>query len=411
MTNKPTGSSILTSSGILMPQEEMLEVALERQSLNIGIPRETTLQENRVALDPDAVARLVANGHNIIVETNAGKGANFQDKDYSDAGAKISYDSEEVFKCDMVIKVDPPTNKEIEMMQANSTLISALQISTQPKDFLNRIMKQRINAVAFDFIQDKEGIYPFVRSMSEIAGNTAVLIAAEYLSNVNNGKGLMMGGALGVPPTEVVIVGAGTVGEFAARAAIGLGATVKVFDDSIHKLSRLQNNLGQRVYTSTIHPDILFQAMRTADVAIGAVRSRKGRAPVLVSEQMVSDMKFGSVVVDVCIDQGGCFETSRVTSHEKPTFTEYGVVHYCVPNIASRVAQTASVALSNIFSPLMLQMSEMGGIENMVRYNEGFRKGVYVYNGSVTNEHLAKTFNLPYKDLDLVMAASLRKGN
>lgn len=411
MTEKPIGSSILTASGMLMPQEEMLEVALQRQSLNIGIPRETTLQENRVALDPDAVARLVANGHSLIVETNAGKGANFQDKDYSDAGAKISYDTEEVFKSDIVIKVDPPTNAEIEMMQAKSTLISALQISTQPEDFLKRIIKQRINAVAFDFIQDKERIYPFVRSMSEIAGNTAVLIAAEYLSNVNNGKGLMMGGALGVPPTEVVIIGAGTVGEFAARAAMGLGATVKVFDDSIHKLSRLQNNLGQRVYTSTIHPDILFQAMRTADVAIGAVRSRKGRAPVLVSEQMVSDMKFGSVVVDVCIDQGGCFETSRVTSHEKPTFNEYGVVHYCVPNIASRVAQTASVALSNIFSPLMLEMSEMGGIENMIRYNEGFRNGVYVYNGNVTNEHLAKTFELPYKDLDLLMAASLRKGN
>ena len=266
MTDKPLGSSILTSSGMLMPQEEMLEVALERQSLNIGIPMETTLQENRVSLDPDAVARLVANGHSLIVETNAGKGANFQDKDYSDAGAKISYDTEEVFKCDIVIKVDPPTNAEIEMMQAGSTLISALQISTQPEDFLKRIIKKRINAVAFDFIQDKEGIYPFVRSMSEIAGNTAVLIAAEYLSNVNSGKGLMMGGALGVPPTEVVIIGAGTVGEFAARAAMGLGATVKVFDDSIHNPADFRTILANGLYLN--HSPRHFLPMRTADVAM-----------------------------------------------------------------------------------------------------------------------------------------------
>jgi alanine dehydrogenase len=241
--------------------------------------------------------------------------------------------------------------------------------------------------------------------MSEIAGNTVILIAAESLSNVNNGKGLMMGGVTGVAPTETVILGAGTVGEFAARAALGLGSSVKVFDNSLQKLSRLQNDIGRRLYTSTIHPDVLADALENADVVIGAIRSKKGRAPILVTEEMVSNMKFGSVIIDVCIDQGGCIETSEVTNHAQPTFTKYGVVHYCVPNIASRVAQTASMALSNIFSPMMLEMADVGGLNNMMRSHEGLRNGVYTFNGAVTNEYLAKTFDLPFKDLNLIMAA------
>ena len=209
---------------------------------------------------------------------------------------------------------------------------------------------------------------------------------------------------MGVPPTEVVILGAGTVGEYATRAALGLGSSVKVFDNSLQRLSRLQNNIGSRIYTSTVHPDVLANALRTADVVIGAIRSKKGRAPILVSEEMVSDMKFGSVIIDVCIDQGGCIETSEVTDHAHPTFIKYGVVHYCVPNIASRVAQTASMALSNIFSPMMLQMADSGGINNMMRFDEGFRNGIYTYNGAVTNEYLAKTFDLPFRDLNLILA-------
>jgi alanine dehydrogenase len=279
-----------------------------------------------------------------------------------------------------------------------------LQLSVQPENYLKQLLKKKVTAIAVDFIRDRDGGYPFVRSMSEIAGNTVILIAAEYLSNVNKGKGLMMGGVLGVPPTEVVILGAGTVGEYATRAALGLGSSVKVFDNSLQRLSRLQNNIGSRIYTSTVHPDVLANALRTADVVIGAIRSKKGRAPILVSEDMVSEMKFGSVIIDVCIDQGGCIETSEVTDHAHPTFIKYGVVHYCVPNIASRVAQTASMALSNIFSPMMLQMANSGGINNMMRFDEGFRNGIYTYNGAVTNEYLAKTFDLPFRDLNLILA-------
>ncbi len=387
-----------------MPKEEMLEVSKTNQRQYIGLPAECTLQENRVALVPEAVARLVNNGHEVVVETNAGQGAHYEDRDFSEAGAKIAYDREEVYKAEIIIKVDPPTLEEINWMKPGQTLISALQLSVQPENYLKQLLKKQVTAIAVDFIRDKDGGYPFVRSMSEIAGNTVILIAAEYLSNVNKGKGLMMGGVLGVPPTEVVILGAGTVGEYATRAALGLGSSVKVFDNSLQRLSRLQNNIGMRIFTSTIHPDVLANSLKTADVVIGAIRSKKGRAPILVSEDMVKDMKYGSVIIDVCIDQGGCIETSEVTSHAKPTFNKYGVVHYCVPNIASRVAQTASMALSNIFSPMMLQMADSGGINNMMRFDKGFRNGIYTYNGAVTNEYLAKTFDLPFRDLNLILA-------
>ena len=404
MKRTDPGRFTLTASSGLMPKEEMLEVAKTNQQLFIGLPAECTLQENRVALVPEAVARLVHNGHEVVVETNAGKGAHYEDKDFSEAGARIVYSSEEVYKAEIIIKVDPPTLEEINWMKPGQCLISALQLSVQPENYLKQLLKKKVTAIAVDFIRDRDGGYPFVRSMSEIAGNTVILIAAEYLSNVNKGKGLMMGGVLGVPPTEVVILGAGTVGEYATRAALGLGSSVKVFDNSLQRLSRLQNNIGSRIYTSTVHPDVLANALRTADVVIGAIRSKKGRAPILVSEEMVSDMKFGSVIIDVCIDQGGCIETSEVTDHAHPTFIKYGVVHYCVPNIASRVAQTASMALSNIFSPMMLQMADSGGINNMMRFDEGFRNGIYTYNGAVTNEYLAKTFDLPFRDLNLILA-------
>ncbi len=403
-TKKEGGFFTLTASGGLMPQEEMLEVAKSQQELFIGIPKECTLQENRVALVPAAVARLVSNGHRVIVETGAGKGAHFEDNDFSEAGAKIAYSTKEVYEADIIIKVDPPSLEEIEYIKAGQCLISALQLSVHPENYLKQLMKKQVTAIAVDFIKDTEGGYPFVRSMSEIAGNTVILIAAEYLSNVNEGKGLMMGGVTGVTPTEVVVLGAGTVGEYATRAAIGLGSSVKVFDNSLQKLSRMQNDIGSRLYTSTVHPDVLANALEQADVVIGAIRSKKGRAPILVTEEMVSNMKFGSVIVDVCIDQGGCIETSEVTSHAQPTYTKYGVVHYCVPNIASRVAQTASMALSNIFSPMMLEMADVGGLSNMMRFHEGLRNGVYTYKGAVTNEYLAKTFDLPFKDLNLIMA-------
>jgi len=291
------------------------------------------------------------------------------------------------------------------MMKPKQTLFSALQLTVQPEDFLKKLISKKLNCVAFDLIMDEAGIFPVIRAMGEIGGGASILIAAELLSNVNQGVGSILGGISGISPTEVVIIGAGTVGEFAARAALGLGATVKVFDNSTSRLRRLQNQLGTRVFTSVIVPRVLEKHLKTADVAIGALRATKGRTPCIVTDAMVAEMKSGSVIVDVSIDQGGVFETSHVTNHTKPTFKKHGVIHYCVPNIPSRVARTASYAFSSIFSQIIINMGDEGGFDSLVRRDAGVRNGVYVYNGILTNQYMAEAFNLPYKDINLLMAA------
>ena len=392
------------SQSALMPQEEMLEIAKKKGKLFIGIPKEISFQENRVALVPDAVALLINNGHQVVVETNAGAMANFQDTDYNEAGAQIALSPEEVYKADIIMKVAPPSPLEIDMMQQKQTLISALQLTVQPENFLKQLMAKRITAIAYDSIKGEDGIYTVIRSMGEIAGGTSILIAGEYLSNVNHGQGSILGGISGISPTEVIILGAGTVGEFATRAALGLGASVKVFDNSIYRLRRLQTAIGARVFTSVIQPKVLAKHLKTADVVIGAIRAKQGRTPCIVTETMVSDMKVGSVIIDVSIDQGGCFETSEITNHSKPVFRKHGVIHYCVPNIASRVSRTASYALSTIFNRILLNIGEEGGVENMLRRDAGVRNGVYIYNGTLTNQVLGEMFNLPFKDINLLMA-------
>jgi alanine dehydrogenase len=409
MANQPhsglTGQ--LAKAGAFMPQESMLEVKKGKHRLFIGIPRETSYQENRIALVPESVALLVNNGHEVVLETAAGKNANFQDNEYSEAGARIAYSPEEIYKADIILKVAPPSAKEVGMLQHKQTLISILQISTQPENYIKTLAEKKLNAIAFEYIQDKSGVYPVVKAMSEIVGSASILIAAEYLSNINHGKGELLGGVPGVPPSQVVILGAGTVAEYAARAALGLGAQVKIFDNSLYKLRRIQNNLGVRIYTSTIIPKVLMKALKTADVSVGALQSKNGRTPVVVTDEMVGEMKAGSVIIDVSIDQGGCFETSHVTNHTEPVFKKYGVVHYCVPNIASRVSRTASYALSNIFTPALLAIAEEGGIEEMLWKDPSVRNGVYLYKGNVTNKLIANISRLPFKDLDLLMAARI----
>jgi len=394
----------LTKGGYA-PQEEMLEVARKKGKLYIGIPKEMAFQENRVPLVPDAVALLVNNGHKIVVEAGAGSNAHFEDTDYSEAGAEIVYSAQEVYKADIILKIAPPTLEEIESMKAKQTLFSALQLTVQPEDFLKKLVAKKLNCVAFDLITDDAGIFPVIRAMGEIAGGTSILVAAELLSNANNGVGSILGGISGISPTEVVIIGAGTVGEFAARAALGLGATVKVFDNSTSRLRRLQSQLGTRIFTSVIVPKVLEKHLKTADVAIGALRASKGRTPCIVSENMVAEMKTGSVIIDVSIDQGGVFETSSVTNHTKPVFRKHGVIHYCVPNIPSRVARTASYAFSNIFQQILMNMGDEGGFDGLVRKDAGVRHGVYIYNGILTNQYLGEAFNLPHKDINLLMAA------
>jgi alanine dehydrogenase len=391
------------SSAELMPQEEVLEVQRSKQQLQIAIPKETCLQEKRVALTPDAVQLLVDNGHELIVETGAGESAHYSDSDYSEAGAKIVYSHKEAFEADMILKIEPPSLAEIDLMKQNQTLISALQLKTQKKEYFQKIMKKGVTALSFENMQDDEGTIPIVRSMSEIAGSTSILIAAEYLSNANDGKGYMLGGVSGVPPTEVVIIGAGTVGTFAARTALGLGASVKVFDKSLTKLRRLQSMLNNMpIYTCVIQPKILEKALMRCDVAIGAIRSDSGRTPCVVTDEMVRNMKAGSVIVDVSIDQGGCVESSELTSHDQPVFRKYDVIHYCVPNIASRVSRTASFSISNILAPVLLNIAEKGGIDELLYLNKNVRQGLYLYKGNLTNKPIGEWFDLPYTEGDLL---------
>ncbi|MFD2203604.1 alanine dehydrogenase [Shivajiella indica] len=395
----------LTESIGIYPKESLSKVKTSKNSLAIGIPKETALQEKRIVLTPEAVSLLVNNGQQVIVEANAGAKSKFSDKDYSDAGAKVVYSAKEAFEADVILKVEPPSNEEIEFMKPGSCLISALQLGKQNSEFIHGLNKKRITAVAFENLEDKVGGMPVVRAMSEIAGSTVMLIAAEYLSSVKDGKGLILGGITGVPPTEVVIVGAGTVAEYAARTALGLGASIKIFDNHIYKLRRIKQLLGQQVYTSTIDNYTLGQALKEADVVIGALRAEKGKNKIVVSEEMVAAMMDGSIIIDVSIDQGGCIETAEMTTHDNPTYLKHGVIHYCVPNIASRVARTASAALSNIFTPILLQMADLRGAEEMIFNYKWFMKGVYTYRGSLTNAYLARKFSMNHKELQLLLAA------
>ncbi|MDC1221552.1 alanine dehydrogenase [Salibacteraceae bacterium] len=394
----------LSESAMMLPQEQMQSVGQKKKRLFIGIPKENSLQENRVAIVPEAVQLLVNNDHRVVIETGAGEASHFSDNEYSEAGAEIAYSTKEVYEADVIIKVEPLSDEEMEFLKPKQVLISAMQLNVHPKDYIKNLMAKRVTAIAWDYIADEDGVLPIVRSMGEIAGTTSILIAAEYLSN-NKGQGIMLGGITGVPPTQVAIIGAGTVGEFATRAAIGLGADVRVFDNSISRLRRLQNSIGQRVSTSTIQPKVLAKALMRADVVIGAVRSLSGRTPCYVTEEMVRNMKPSSVIVDVSIDQGGCFETSRITTHDKPTYREHDVIHYCVPNIPSRASRTASHALSNVMAPLVMKVSEEGGIENTIRNHQGIQNGVYLYNGTLTNQYLGESLRLPFKDLKLLLAA------
>jgi alanine dehydrogenase len=386
----------------LLPQTEMLEVKKKKGELFIGLPKETYLGEKRVCLTPDAVTALIAHGHRVVVETGAGNGANYTDKEYSEAGAKISYDVEEAFKCNIVLKVAPPSKKEIEYINPQTTLISSLQLKTQSKKYFESLAKKRITAVAFDYIKDEHNTYPVVKSLSEIAGIASILIAGELMSGVNKGNGLLLGNIGGVPPSSVVIFGAGTVGEYAAKTALGLGARVKVFDNSISKLRKLQNCLNSPIYTSTIQPKSVAKALMRCDVAIGAIRGNN-RSPICATESMIETMKEGAVIVDVSIDRGGCFETSNVTSHSTPTFVKHGVIHYCVPNIPSRYARTASVSISNIFTPYLLNIADEGGFENAARFDKSLRNGMYFYHGILTNKTVADWFDIPYRDINLLI--------
>jgi len=386
---------------------EKVAIAKGGSQFTIGIPSEGSHNENRVAIVPHSVKPLVLQGHKVLVQAGAGLKSNYDDHEYSEAGAEISPSRQEVFKSDIILKVAPPTIDEIELLHPDQCLISPLQLPILSETYIERLMRHRVTAVAMEYLQAADGSYPLVRTMSEIAGITAIQTAAELLCKSDGGRGVLLGGVSGVPPAKVVILGAGVVGEFSIRTALSLGATVRVFDDNVYKLMRIQQIIGRRLHTSTINPVHLQYQLLSADVVIGAVHSSTGRSTVLVPEEMVMKMKEGSVIIDVSIDQGGIFETSEVTSLDKPTFIKHGVIHYCVPNIASKVSRTASAAISNILTPLLIKAGTYGGVEALLHSHSGFRHGVYTYKGHLTNEYLSRRFGHKYTALDLILPSQM----
>lgn len=373
--------------------------------LAIGMPNEVGRGENRICLTPESVQILVAMGHEIILQRGAGEGAYYSDSEYCDSGARIVETVEEVYTADIILKVTSVSLRDTEYMHEHQVILSSMKMFELKKEAIMAMMQKKVTALGFDIIKDTDGLYPVVQIMSEIAGNAAIMIAGEYLSNSRGGKGIVLGGISGITPTEVMILGAGTLGEYAARAAMGLGATVKLFDDSVNRLRQVRERLGERVFTSFYHEPVASKALKTADVLIGAVRCLDQDNTMMIGEEQVKLLKRGAVVVDLAVDQGGCIETARPTTREKPVYTYDGVIHYCVPNVLSRVARTASIAYSNVFLPLFREAARQGGFARALKADAGLRNGVYIYNGILTKHVLADRFGLISRDIDLLLAA------
>jgi alanine dehydrogenase len=405
MNTRTRSGKVSFENTVFMPKEEHLETAVKNRRISIGIPSDSKEDEKRVALTPEAVCLLVESDNEVIVQEGAGLGANYSDKDYSESGAIITNSLSRVYGCDAVIKVAPFSEKEVDYLKGNQVIFSYLNVLKLKEETLSRLIRKKVTAIAFEKIRDSSGEMPVVESMSEISGITSLLIASEYLSNMHGGKGVMLGGITGVTPTEVVILGANTAGEYAARAAIGLGSTVKIFDNSVQRLRKFQNQMGQRLQTSVFHPQVLRKALKSADVLIGAIELEDLKPWYYITEDMVRNMKKGAVIIDLSIDRGGCIETTECRALKDPVYEKFGVVHFSAWNLPSRVSRTASIALSNIFTPLLQKMADSGGITHLLKYDQGVRNGAYLYNGMLTNETLGQKFGIISKDLDLLISA------
>jgi len=405
MIEKGKNGNLNIGNAAFMPKEEQLETAIRYKRLTIGIPSDRKNDEKRVALTPEAVNLLVESDNEVVVQKGAGTGANYSDKDYSENGAVITDSQARVLSADAVIKIAPFTYQETEYMKGNQVIMSFLNVLKLDEETLCKLIRKKVTAIALEKIRDSKGEMPVMESMSEISGVTSILIASDYLSNHHGGKGVLLGGITGVTPTEVVIIGANSAGEYAARAALGLGSVVKIFDTSLHNLRKFQSLIGQRLQTSVFHPQVLKKALKSADVLIGAIELDDLRPYYYVTEEMVKSMKKGAVIIDLSIDRGGCIETTECRPLKDPVYEKHGVIHFSAWNLPSRVARTASIALSNIFNPLLQNIAEAGGITQLLKRDPGLRKGVYIFNGILTNETLGQKFGIISKDLDLLISA------
>lgn len=392
--------------GAYIPQELLKELSKAGNRLLIGIPCERVEGERRLALTPEAVDMLTGRGHRVLVEAGAGLGINYSDNHYAEAGAEIVATPAEVYQADIILKILPPLTAEVMMMKPRTTLFSTVQFNNFPHEAFELMMAKRITAIAYELLADDRQRCPVLNVISEIEGTASITIASELLSNTQGGKGILLGGIPGVSPTEVVIIGAGNAGTVATRAAMALGASVKVFDDDINKLRTIQQVLGQGLFTSTFHPNVLQNAFRSADVVIGAMRYINTRHRYIIAEDMIRIMKRGALVIDLRVNQEGCFETTCCLSPSDPAvFEQYGVLHYCRQNISNRVARTTSMALSNIFVPMLFQLGEAGAVPGMVKSDPGFKNGVYMYCGKPVNNYVSNRFGLSSNNIDLYLSA------
>ncbi|MFA5816020.1 MAG: alanine dehydrogenase [Bacteroidales bacterium] len=389
----------------MMPKEETLDREKKGKHFVIGLPRETDPQETRISLTPQAVHLLVEGGHRVLIERGAGNGAKFSDHDYSEAGGELLGDKPSVFEASILLKVSPLTKPEIDLLGPGKTIITSLHLATRDESYFQDLIRHKVTAIAFELIEDEAQELPVLRSMCEIAGTVAVNIGSGLLSSENNGKGILLGGITGITPTEVVILGAGTAAENAARTALGMGAIVKVFDRSITNLRSLKHFLGQEIFTSVMHPPVLKKAFETADLVISTLQRLHQDSFFMIPEDIIMSMKPGSILIDIHVDQGSSFETGIYTSREKPVFSRHGVVHYMVPNLPAKVARTASIALSNVLMPILLDKGRSGGILQLIKDDWGVRHGVYLYNGILTNELIGNQFGITSKDIDLLLSA------
>jgi alanine dehydrogenase len=405
MNDKGKSGKIQFGNSAYMPKEEHLETAVRFRRISIGIPSDSGDDEKRVALTPEAVNLLVESDNEVILQKGAGLGANYTDKDYSENGAIISDSPARVYGSDVVIKVAPFAEKDTDYLKGNQVVFSYLNVLKLNEETLGRLIRKKVTAIAFEKIRDNNNVLPVVESMSEISGVTSILLASDYLSNHHGGKGVMLGGITGVTPTEVMILGANTAGEYAAKAALGLGSQVKIFDSSLQRLRKFESMAGQRLQTSVFHPQVLKKALKSADVVIGAIELDDLKPWYYITEEMVRTMKKGAVIIDLSIDRGGCIETTECRAMKDPVYEKHGVIHFSAWNLPSRVARTASIALSNIFAPLLQQLSDSGGITHLLKNDPGLRDGAYIYNGMLTNETLGQKFGILSKDLNLLLSA------
>ncbi|HOF54166.1 MAG: alanine dehydrogenase [Bacteroidota bacterium] len=402
-TREKTRSGLPVSKTMLLPKEEMLEVQRKEKKIVIGIPSDISKVEYRVPLTPQAVDLLVSYGHEIYIEAGAGRLASYSDQEYTEAGAVMVEKKEELFQCDIILRVAPFNSEEIELLRGNQVIISNLQIQSHCRETIDMLMQKKMTCIAYEYLENENGFMPFVHQMSQISGITSVTVASEYLSNSRGGKGVLFGDVTGITPAELVIIGSGTAAEFAARAALSLGIVVKVFDTSVEDLSRLEEKLGRRIFTSVLYPKVLKKALVSADAVLGAMPFNS-TPNFKVSEEIIASMKEGAVIVDLNASQGGVFETSQLTDLNNPVFRKHGVIHYCVPNLPSLVARTASISMSNLLIPELLAIGDNGGVDNYIKSSRGFRKGVYLYHGILTSRDVGNQFNMAVKDIELLLA-------